>query len=103
MFAPSEIGTAGMIYQCRSNSGHHVQEDNYFAEIVEFNGDKVIEEPERMGELVITTLTAQAFPLIRYRTGQAVRRMSEPCECDRTFFRIATPYTGLSMEDFDED
>ena len=103
LFAPAEIGTAGMIYQCNSNSGHHVQEDNFLAEIVEFNGNKIIEEPEHMGELVITALTSQAMPLIRYRTGQAVKRMSEPCECGRTFFRIATPYTGLYSEETSDE
>ena len=99
LFAQPEIGTAGMIYQCSNTSGHHIQEDNFFAEIVQFNSDKVIDEPEHMGELVITSLTSQAMPLIRYRTGQAVKKMSDPCECGRTFFRIATPYTGLNGED----
>ncbi len=93
LFAPSELGTAGMIFQCKNNSGHHVQEDNYLVEIVNFKSNEVLEEDEHMGELVITTLTAQAMPLIRYRTGQAVRRMSDACECGRTFLRIATPYT----------
>ena len=98
LFAPAEIGSAGMIFQCSNESGHHIQEDNYLAEIVQFNNNKVIEEYDHMGELVITTLTAQAMPLIRYRTGQAVRRMSEKCTCGRTFTRIATPYTR-SFED----
>ena len=102
LFAPAEIGTAAMIFQCSNESGHHIQEDNFFAEIVQFNSDEVIEEDEVMGELVITTLSAQAMPLIRYRTGQAVRRMSETCHCGRTFARIATPYTrSESDEDFE--
>ena len=101
LFAPAEIGTAGIFFQCSSVSGHHIQEDNYLAEIVKFNSDEIVDEDDVMGELVITTLTAQAMPLIRYRTGQAVRRMSEPCRCGRTFVRIATPYTQVgSDEDF---
>jgi len=99
LFAPAEIGTAGMIFQCSNTSGHHIQEDSYFAEIVKFNSDEVVEEDEVMGELVITTLNAQAMPLIRYRTGQAVRRMSTPCKCGRTFVRIATPYTQSELDD----
>lgn len=95
LFAPAEIGTAGMIYQCSNDSAHHLQEDNFFAEIVQFDSKKIVDEPEHMGELVITTLNAQAMPLIRYRTGQAVKRVGEPCECGRTFLRIATPFTGL--------
>lgn len=99
LFAPAELGTAGMIFQCSNTSGHHIQEDSYFAEIVKFNSDEVVEEDDVMGELVITTLTAQAMPLIRYRTGQAVRRMSTPCKCGRTFVRIATPYTQSELDD----
>ena len=94
LFAPPELGTAAMIFQCEDCSGQHVQEDHFLFELLKFNSDEIIEENDCMGELVITTLTAQAFPLIRYRTGQAVRRMSEPCYCGRTFARIATPYTN---------
>ena len=95
MFAPSEIGFAGMIYQCHERSGLHLQEDNYIAELLHFDSDEILEENDHMGELVITTLTAQALPLIRYRTGQAVRRLSEPCKCGRTFIKVATPYTKM--------
>ena len=103
LFAPAEIGTAGMIFQCSNESAHHIQEDAYLAEIVQFNDDKIVEEDDHMGELVITTLTAQAMPLIRYRTGQAVRRQSEVCHCGRTFIRIATPYIRSESEDDDFD
>lgn len=94
LFAPPELGTAAMIFQCEDCSGQHVQEDHFLFELLKFNSDEVIDENDCMGELVITTLTAQAVPLIRYRTGQAVRRMGEPCYCGRTFARIATPYTN---------
>ena len=92
LFAPQEIGTAGIIFQCSSTSGHHVQEDNFFIEIADFASDKIFDD-EHMGELVITTLTAQARPLIRYRTRQAVRRMSGVCSCGRDSLRLATPFT----------
>ena len=95
LFAPPELGCAGMIYQCDEHSGHHLQEDCYLAELVHFDSEEPVTEDERMGELVITTLTAQAMPLIRYRTGQAVRRMSGQCSCGRSFVRLATPYTAI--------
>ena len=95
LYSPQELGFAGMIYQCSEHSGLHIQEDNYLAELLHFDSEEVLEENDRMGELVVTTLSAQALPLIRYRTGQAVRRMSEPCKCGRTFIRIATPYTKV--------
>lgn len=60
LFAPPEIGTAGIFFPCNHTSNFHVQEDNFFVEI------------DDTGELVITTLTAQARPLIRYRTRQIV-------------------------------
>lgn len=94
LFAPPELGTAAMIFQCEEGIGQHVQEDYFLFELLKFDSDEVIEENDCMGELVVTTLAAQAIPLIRYRTGQAVRRMSEPCYCGRTFARIATPYTN---------
>ena len=93
MYASPELGFAGMLYQCSERTGLHLQEDCYLAELLHFDSEEVLTENDRMGELVLTTLTAQAMPLIRYRTGQAVRRMSDPCKCGRNFIRIATPYT----------
>lgn len=95
IFAPPEIGFAGMIYQCHERSGLHFQEDHYLAELLHFDSEEVLDENDHMGELVITTLTAQAMPLIRYRTGQAVRRLSDPCKCGRTLIKIATPYSKM--------
>lgn len=74
LFAPSALGNAGMIYRCEA-AGLHVQEDKFFAEVLD-------------GELVLTTLTAQALPLIRFKTGQRVRLINEPCPCGRSFIRI---------------
>ena len=93
LFAPPELANAGLLYQCADSTGQHVQEDYFLVELLRFGSAEVVEENDFMGELVVTTLTAQAFPLIRYRTGQAVRRMGDPCQCGRTFTRIATPYT----------
>lgn len=73
LFAPPEIGTAGMLFQSDNNSGYYVHE-NFFVEIVDFASDEVFNDEEKMGELVITTLSAQARPLIRYRTRQIVKR-----------------------------
>ncbi len=73
LFAPPEIGHAGLLCPCEF--GFHVQEDNFLAEILD-------------GELVLTTLTVQALPLLRYRTGHAAEKISAPCPCGRTFTRI---------------
>ncbi len=95
LYAPPELGMAGMLYQCEAHMGQHVQEDCFYAEIVAFNSDKPIEEDNRMGELVVTTLAAEAMPLIRYRTGQAVSCMRDSCKCGRTLMRVATPFSYL--------
>lgn len=76
LFAPPEIGTAGIFFQCDNNSGWHVQ-DNFFIEI-----------DDETDELVITTLTAQARPLIRYRTRQIVRCTNDFCSCGRRIFQF---------------
>ena len=75
LFAPPELNCAGTIYQCASGESYHVQEDHVLLEIVD-------------GELILTTLTAQAMPLIRFRTGQFVRPL-EICSCGRTFKKIS--------------
>lgn len=95
LYSPSEFFSAGMLYQCEKHLGQHVAEDAFLAEIIAFGSDKEITEDHRMGELVVTTLTNEAMPLIRYRTGQAVSKTIEKCECGRTFMRIATPFSYL--------
>lgn len=94
LFAPPDLGNAGLFYQCADSTAQHVQEDHFLIELANFGSNEIVTEKDHMGELIVTTLTAQALPLIRYRTGQAVRRISEPCQCGRTFARIATPYTA---------
>ena len=95
LYAPPELGMAGMLFQCEEHMGQHLQEDYFYPEIIEFNSDRPIQEDNRMGELVVTTLAAEAMPLIRYRTGQAVSRMTDTCECGRNLMRVATPFSYL--------
>lgn len=91
LFAPCELGCNGMLFQCSERRGQHLAEDCFYAEVVEFGNKRVIEGYSQMGELVVTTLAAEAMPLIRFRTGQAVMRLEEPCTCGRTLVRLATP------------
>ena len=90
LYAPPEIGTSSMLFQCDSRKCYHINDDFFYTELIAFDSKEPIVEDGRMGELVITTLSAEAMPLIRYRTGQAVRYLSEPCECHRTLTRIAS-------------
>ena len=54
-------------------------------------------EPHKVGELVLTSLAAEAMPIFRYRTGQAVMRLDDECPCGRTLMRLASPteYAGV--------
>ena len=77
-------GVAGECQQC---NGLHVSEDHFLIEILDPETlDPVT--PGEVGELVITTLTKEAFPVIRYRTRDLTRLIPEPCPCGRTFRRI---------------
>lgn len=93
LYDPAELGTASMLFQCETHRGYHIQEDYFYPEVVAFHSDRVISEPQQLGELVVTTLMAEAMPLIRFRTGQAVQLEDGTCECGRTLRRVSTPFT----------
>jgi phenylacetate-CoA ligase len=87
----SEMCGPGVATECRqARMGLHVQEDHFLVEVIDpADGRPVAQGAE--GELVFTTLTKQALPLIRYRTGDIGRVLAEPCPCGRTSVRL----TGL--------
>jgi phenylacetate-CoA ligase len=84
----SEMSGPGVAAECRpARDGLHVHEDHFLAEVVDpDSGDPLPEGSE--GELVFTTLTKEALPLIRYRTRDIGSLTTEPCECGRTTARI---------------
>ena len=80
------IGTTGQ--DCRAHRGIHVWEDQYITEIIDPATGKVLPDGE-YGEIVFTSLTREAMPIIRYRTHDITRILSrEKCECGRTSLRI---------------
>jgi phenylacetate-CoA ligase len=85
----SEMCGPGVAAECRvARHGLHVQEDHFLVEVLDpETGDAAPEGAD--GELVFTTLTKEAQPLIRYRTGDIGSVTSDPCECGRTMTRIA--------------
>lgn len=91
------LGCGGIMFPCQEGEGFHIQEDYFYPEIVEYGTDRVITEPHKAGELVLTPLAAEAMPIFRYRTGQVVMRLDEPCSCGRTLTRLANPteYAGV--------
>ncbi|HOO78739.1 MAG TPA: phenylacetate--CoA ligase [bacterium] len=88
IYGLSEIIGPGVAQECPAKAGLHVYSDVFFPEVIDpETGDP---QPEgRPGELVFTTLTKEALPLIRYRTGDIVTLTWRPCSCGRTQPRIS--------------
>ncbi|UCG13436.1 MAG: phenylacetate--CoA ligase family protein [Deltaproteobacteria bacterium] len=83
----SEVPGPGVAYECKGRQGLHINEDHFIAEIIAPGTGEQL-PPGRTGELVLTSLTAKAFPLIRFRTGDRARINTEACHCGRTSARL---------------
>ncbi|MCC8180682.1 MAG: phenylacetate--CoA ligase [Planctomycetes bacterium] len=94
IYGMTETGGVGTLGQdCPDHSGIHVWEDHYIVEVLDREGNGPVKDGE-IGELYVTSLTRQAVPVIRFRTGDLTRVMSrEKCACGRTHIRIS-PITG---------
>lgn len=87
VFGLSEIMGPGVSYGCFAQHGMHINEDHFIAEII----DPKTLQPLPYGcegELVITTITKEGIPVLRYRTRDITTLINEPCECGRTFIRM---------------
>ncbi len=84
----TESGGVGMGIDCEAKNGIHVWEDHYVVEIIDPEAKEVVEDGVE-GEMVITTLTREGLPLLRYRTRDITRILSrDKCDCGRTHLRI---------------
>ncbi len=83
----SEIMGPGVASECLQKEGLHLFEDHYIAEIINPETGEVLPSGQS-GELVLTTITKEAVPMIRYRTGDLTRIIEEPCRCGRTSRRL---------------
>ncbi|MFP3881273.1 MAG: phenylacetate--CoA ligase family protein [Actinomycetota bacterium] len=89
IYGLSEVIGPGVAMECpEGKGGMHVFEDHFLPEIVDPETGDPVDEGES-GELVITTLTKQAQPVLRYRTRDITRFLTDPCPCGRTTRRIA--------------
>ncbi len=84
----TEVGGPGVAGECREKAGMHINEDMFYAEIVDTEHNRVLGEGEK-GEMVITTLTKEGMPVLRYRTKDITSVTYEPCKCGRTLARMA--------------
>ncbi len=87
MYGLSEIIGPGVSCECTFKQGMHILEDHFIPEIIDPDTGDALADGE-MGELVITCITKEALPLLRYRTRDRTRLMREPCACGRTTVRM---------------
>jgi phenylacetate-CoA ligase len=84
----SEIMGPGVAGECLYQAGMHLNEDHFIVEVVDPKTGRRL-EPGQAGELIITTISKEAFPLIRFRTGDLCSLDYQPCQCGRTLVRMS--------------
>ena len=87
IYGLSEIVGPGVGIECSHQQGLHLFEDHFYPEIIDPESGQVLPEGAE-GELVLTTLSKRAMPMIRYRTRDVTALVPEPCACGRTLRRI---------------
>jgi phenylacetate-CoA ligase len=87
-YGVSEVMGPGIAGECLERAGLHINEDHFLAEVLDPETHEPV-APGRTGELVLTTLTREAFPVVRFRTGDLTRIIPEPCPCGRTLSRMS--------------
>ena len=90
IYGLTEISGPGVAFECSEQKGMHINEDHFIAEIINPDTGEVLPEGEK-GELVFTSITKEAFPLIRYRTKDICVLTREKCSCGRTHVRMSKP------------
>jgi len=83
----SEIVGPGVSGECFCQCGMHINEDHFYSEIIDSKTEKTLELGEK-GELVVTTLTKEGIPMLRYKTKDITFLNPETCECGRTTMRM---------------
>ncbi len=90
IYGLTEISGPGVSFECLEQGGMHVNEDHFIPEIINPKTGEVLPYGEK-GELVFTSITKKAFPLLRYRTKDICVLNPEPCACGRTLIRMCKP------------
>lgn len=90
IYGLTELSGPGVAYECSEQKGMHINEDHFLAEIIDPNTGEVLPKGSK-GELVLTSLDKEAFPLLRYRTKDICQLNYEKCSCGRTFVRMCKP------------
>ena len=90
IYGLTELSGPGVSFECSAQSGMHINEDHFIAEIIDPDTGEVLPEGSK-GELVFTSITKEAFPLLRYRTKDICMLNYEPCSCGRTHVKMCKP------------
>ena len=90
IYGLTETSGPGVAFECCEQSGMHINEDHFLAEIIDPDTGEVLPEGSK-GELVFTALDKEAFPLLRYRTRDICVLSRKPCSCGRTHVKMSKP------------
>ena len=90
IYGLTEISGPGVAFECSAQTGMHINEDHFIAEVIDPKTGEVLPDGEK-GELVFTCITKEAFPLIRYRTRDICVLSHEKCSCGRTHVKMSKP------------
>ncbi|MBR2303337.1 MAG: phenylacetate--CoA ligase [Clostridia bacterium] len=90
IYGLTETSGPGVAFECSEQTGMHVNEDHFIAEIIDPDTGEVLPDGTK-GELVFTALDKEAFPLLRYRTRDICVLSREKCSCGRTLVKMAKP------------
>lgn len=90
IYGLTEISGPGVSFECSEQTGMHINEDHFIAEIIDPDTGEVLPDGIQ-GELVFTSITKEAFPLLRYRTRDICVLTREKCSCGRTLVKMCKP------------
>ena len=90
IYGLTELSGPGVAFECSDQHGMHINEDHFIAEIIDPETEEVLPEGA-LGELVITAVDKEAFPMIRYRTRDICSLSYKKCSCGRTHVRMSKP------------
>lgn len=90
IYGLTEISGPGVSFECSEQTGMHVNEDHFIPEIIDPDTGEVLPDGTQ-GELVFTSITKEAFPLLRYRTRDICVLTREKCSCGRTLIKMCKP------------
>ncbi|MBR3094694.1 MAG: phenylacetate--CoA ligase [Clostridia bacterium] len=90
IYGLTETSGPGVAFECEDQTGMHINEDHFYAEIIDPDTGEVLPEGSK-GELVFTSLDKEGFPLLRYRTRDICVLTREKCPCGRTHVKMSKP------------